>query len=219
MSYADNRFWIIFNGELYNYQDIKNELQKIGYQFISKTDTEVVLAAYAEWGDECLNRFVGMWAFAIYDLTLNEIFLARDRYGIKPLYYWFSPEGSFCFASEIKQFTVCRGWLAKLNPQRAYDYLGYSFTDHTDETMFAGVYQLPSGSCFRSSIGKISPDSSGRISYRKWYLLYREPFKGSFKEAAEIFKKLFERSVKEHLNADVTVGTALSGGLDSSSIV
>lgn len=219
MSYQNNRYWIVFNGEIYNYRDIKNELCKAGYQFNSNSDTEVVLAAYAEWGQDCLNRLVGMWAFAVYDNKLKEIFLARDRYGIKPLYYWFSPENHFCFASEIKQFTVLNGWQAKLNPQRVYDQLVYSFTDHTDETMFAGVYQLPSGSYYKSSIASIGPAVSGKLHYHKWYSLKREPFKGSFNEAALIFKQLFERSVKEHLNADVPVGTALSGGLDSSSIV
>jgi len=219
MSLKNGRFWITFNGTIYNYLDIKNELQKIGYQFISGTDTEVVLAAYAEWGAECLNRFVGMWAFAIYDHKLKEIFLARDRYGIKPIYYWFSPEGHFCFASEIKQFTVCRGWESKMNKPRVYDQLIYSFTDHTNETMFAGVYQLPSGSYFVSAIDKIKPVFNGQINYQKWYLLKYQSFKGSFKEAAELFKELFNQSVKEHLNADVPVGTALSGGLDSSSIV
>ncbi len=219
MSFGNDRYWIIFNGEIYNYRDIKKELEHLGYQFISRTDTEVVLAAFREWGDECLHRFVGMWALAIYDHTLNEIFLARDRYGIKPLYYWFSPERVFCFASEIKQFTECRGWEAKMNPEKAYDYLIYSFTDHSDETMFRGVYHLPSGCCYRSALDKVKPDSSGRINYDKWYLLKRDPFKGSFNDASEIFRKLFERSVKEHLYADVPVGTALSGGLDSSSIV
>ena len=128
MSFKNGRFWITFNGTIYNYLDIKNELQKIGYQFISGTDTEVVLAAYAECGTECLNRFVGMWAFAIYDHKLKEIFLARDRYGIKPIYYWFSPEGHFCFASEIKQFTVCKGGSQNESKDGIYDYLVYSFT-------------------------------------------------------------------------------------------
>ncbi|TFG40583.1 MAG: asparagine synthase (glutamine-hydrolyzing), partial [Bacteroidia bacterium] len=219
MSYGNGRYWIAFNGEIYNHNDIKNDLIKLGYHFLSRTDTEVVLAAYAEWGNECLNRLVGMWAFAIYDHTLKELFLARDRYGIKPLYYWFSPSGRFHFASEIKQFTPLFGWEPKMNSEKAYDYLIYSLTDHTDDTMFAGVYQLPSGSYYRSSFDQIKPDSSGQINYQKWYLLKRDPFKGSFNEASEVFRKHFERSVKEHLNADVTVGTALSGGLDSSSIV
>jgi asparagine synthase (glutamine-hydrolysing) len=219
MSYSDGRYWITFNGEIYNFLHIRNELQKLGYPFISGTDTEVVLAAYAEWGKECLDRFAGMWAFVIYDHILKEIFLGRDRYGIKPLYYWFSPAGHFHFASEIKQFTVLKSWQSRINPQMVYDQLVYSFTDHTDETMFSGVYQLPPGSCFKSALDKIKPDASGRINYHKWYSLKPEPFRGSFNEAAEGFKEHFERSVREHLYADVPVGTALSGGLDSSAIV
>lgn len=219
MSYFSGRYWIVFNGEIYNYLEIKNDLQKKGHQFITRTDTEVILAAYNEWGERCLDRFVGMWAFAIYDHSKKEIFIARDRYGIKPLYYWFSPEGSFYFGSEIKQFTVCRGWEAKLNPQRTHDYLIYSFTDHTDETMFRGVYQLPSGSYYKSGIENLRPVNGGRINYQRWYSLSRIPFRGTFEEAAITFKRLFEQSVKEHLSSDVPVGTALSGGLDSSSIV
>jgi asparagine synthase (glutamine-hydrolysing) len=219
MSYENDRYWIIFNGEIYNYQDIKLELQNLGHRFISRTDTEVVLAAYAEWREACLNRFVGMWAFAIYDVIKKVIFLSRDRYGIKPLYYWFSPENGFYFASEIKQFTVCNTWEARINPEKAYDYLIYSFTDHSDETMFSGVFHLPPGCSYRSPIDQIKPDTTGRINYRKWYNLRRDPFKGDFEEAASVFRMSFERAVREHLFADVPVGTALSGGLDSSSIV
>jgi asparagine synthase (glutamine-hydrolysing) len=219
MSYGNGRYWIIYNGEIYNYQDIKNELEKSGYHFKTRTDTETILAAYKEWGEACLNKFVGMWAFAIYDRDKNELFLARDRYGIKPLYYYFSTKGDFYFASEIKQFTTLDGWQSKMNPQRVYDQLIYSFTDHTDETMFAGVFQLPGGTCFKSSLEFIRPDATGRIYLRKWYLLNLNPFKGSFTEASNIFRTLFERAVKEHLHADVPVGTALSGGLDSSAIV
>ena len=219
MSYGNERYWIVFNGEIYNYQEIKQDLQNLGHMFSSRTDTEVVLAAYAEWGEECLNRFVGMWAFAIYDTNRKEIFISRDRYGIKPLYYWFSPENVFYFASEIKQFTVFSKWEARINPEKVYDYLIYSFTDHTDETMFSGVFHLPPGCCFRSPVDQIKPDATGRINHKKWYHLKREPFKGSFEEAASIFRTHFERAVLEHLFADVPVGTALSGGLDSSSIV
>jgi asparagine synthase (glutamine-hydrolysing) len=219
MSFLDGRYWIVFNGEIYNYHEIRNELQDKGYRFITRTDTEVVLAAYAEWSEKCLERFVGMWSFAIYDHKLNEIFLSRDRYGIKPMYYWFSPEGSFCFGSEIKQFTVCRGWEAVMNSQRVYDYLFYSFTDHTDETMFSGVYQLPAGSYFRSDIKDIRKNGGERIRSERWYKPVRKPYAGSFKEATAAFRSLFEQAVREHLMADVPVGTALSGGLDSSSIV
>ena len=219
MSYENGRYWIVFNGEIYNYLDLKNELEKAGCHFKTKNDTEAILAAYSEWGEECLNRFVGMWAFAIYDRVKNEIFLARDRYGIKPLYYYFSSNGDFYFASEIKQFTALKNWQSKMNSQRSYDQLVYSYTDHTDETMFTDVFQLPGGASFKSSIQVIKPDKAGRIQLNKWYSPKSDPFKGSFSEAAGIFRKLFETAVKEHLQADVPVGTSLSGGIDSSSIV
>lgn len=219
MSYKNGKYWIVFNGEIYNYRDLRYELERSGHLFNTQSDTEVILAAYSEWGEACLDRFVGMWAFAIFDQYKNEIFLSRDRYGIKPLYYYFSSAGDFYFASEIKQFTVLNGWQSRMNPYRVYDQLVYSFTDHTEETMFAGVFQLPGGTYFKSSLNTVRPDSSGRIQFKKWYLLKPDPFKGSFVEASIGFRALFERAVKEHLYADVPVGTALSGGLDSSSIV
>ena len=105
----------------------------------------MLLHAYAEWGRDCLDRFNGMFAFVIYDRETRTVFAARDRFGVKPLYYWFSPEGFLAFASEIKQFTVLPGWEARLNHQRAFDFLAYSLLDHTNETMFADVRQLRGG--------------------------------------------------------------------------
>lgn len=218
-SYSDGRYWICFNGMIYNHKEIREELRSLGHDFISGTDTEVIVAAYAEWGTGCLNKFAGMWAFAIYDHFSGSLCLARDRYGIKPLYYWFSDEETLFFASEIKQFTVLDGWQAEINRERAYDQLVYSFTDHTDETMFKGVFQLPAGMFYLSSIREIKPDPKGRILFKRWYFLERQQFRGSFQDAAARFRELFDRSVVEHLCADVPVGTALSGGLDSSSIV
>ncbi len=119
MSYSNGRFWIVFNGEIYNYIEIKNELISLGYQFVSNTDTEVVLAASLHWGVDCQHKFNGMWAFAIYDCEKQEIFMSRDRFGIKPLYYWFAPDDSFCFASEIKQFTVFPGWEAQIKSTKS----------------------------------------------------------------------------------------------------
>ena len=219
MSYKNGRYWIVFNGEIYNYLELKAELEKCGNQFKTNSDTETILAAYSEWGESFLDRLVGMWSFAIFDKDTNEVFLARDRYGIKPLYYYFSPKGDFFFASEIKQFTKIAGWRPMINRQRAYDQLVYSFTDHTDETMFAGVFQIPGGCFFKSTLTTIKAEQNGKIKFTHWYHIKREPFKGSFTDATSIFKVLFERSVKEHMHADVPVGTALSGGLDSSSIV
>lgn len=219
MSYANGRYWITFNGEIYNFNQLKEELGQLGHHFISHTDTEVVLAAYAQWGVGCLQKFNGMWAFAIYDIEAKEIFLARDRFGIKPLYYWAPPGKPFCFASEIKQFTVLPGWQATLNGQRAFDYLVYNMTDHTDETMFAGVYHIPAGHYYKSSVNNIQTDKNGRVQLIKWYQPNYTSNNIPFNEAATAFEKYFKESVKEHLVSDVAVGSALSGGLDSTAIV
>lgn len=219
MCYANGRYWIIFNGEIYNYLEIKNELILEGYIFNSNSDTEVILAAWQKWGIDCQKRLNGMWAFVIYDCEKQEIFISRDRFGIKPFYYWFAPDGSFCFASEIKAFTTYEGWKAKLNPQRVYDYLIYSYTDHTEETMFCNVYQIPGGHYFLAKTESILPNKGRKINTSKWYELSQKKYHGTFKEASEQFKTLFKSSIKLHLRADVAVGTALSGGLDSSAIV
>jgi asparagine synthase (glutamine-hydrolysing) len=219
MCSSNQRYWITFNGEIYNYKTIKKELQSLGHQFISNSDTEVILAAYSQWGQECLHHFNGMWAFAIYDSDTKEVFLARDRFGIKPLYYWISGNGTFCFGSEIKQFTVLPGWKSILNRQRAYDYLIYSMTDHTDETMFEGVFQIPAGHLFKFNVDKINFTKKRRVQIEKWYNPVYKGYNGSFDEAACEFKNRFKQSVKEHLVADVPLGSALSGGMDSSAIV
>ncbi len=220
MCTQDGRYWIVFNGEVYNYIELRSELEKLGHTFISRTDTEVILAAYAQWGEGCLSRFNGMWAFAIYDCKARTLFLARDRFGVKPLYYWTSPDGFFAFASEIKQFTVLPGWQAKLNGQRTYDYLVFGITDHTEETMFSGVFQLRPGHCVTLAVDDGSVVSPGKsLSTRAWYELRPRPFAGSFDDAAREFRDLFEQSISLRLRADVPVGSCLSGGLDSSSIV
>jgi asparagine synthase (glutamine-hydrolysing) len=219
MSYSDGRYWITFNGEVYNYKELRSELTKLGYHFHSESDTEVILAAYVEWGTGCLHHFSGMWSFAIFDTQTREIFMSRDRFGIKPLYYWFSPSGFLAFGSEIKQFTTLPGWQAKINPQRAYDYLVYSVTDHTDETMFKGVFQIPGGHYFKSKVDEVRRESGARIPLTKWYDLEYKKFNGTFEAAAINFNRLFKNAVDLHLRSDVPVGSALSGGLDSSAIV
>ena len=140
MSYGNNRYWITYNGEIYNYLEIKLELEALGHTFVSNTDTEVILASYVQWGIDCLDHFNGMWSFIIYDVESEDVFISRDRFGIKPFYYWHSPNGNWYFGSEIKEFVSLDSWTAKLNPQRAWDYLAYSLTDHTEETMYQGVF-------------------------------------------------------------------------------
>ncbi len=219
MCTPDRRYWIVYNGEIYNYIELRSELEAIGYCFHSQCDTEVVLAAYAIWGPQCLHRFNGMWAFAIYDTQRKELFLARDRFGIKPLYYWVAPDGTFCFGSEIKQFTAFPGWAASLNAKAAYDFLVWSVMDHTDETLFSRVHQLNQGHFMCLSGLQIAVDTDGRVASTRWYELHGENFDGTFADAADMFRDRFTDAVRLHLRADVAVGSCLSGGLDSSSIV
>ena len=147
MPYQDGRYWITYNGEVYNWKELRTELESLGHRFNSHTDTEIILAAYAQWGKDCLHHLNGMWAFVIFDRETNTIFAARDRFGIKPLYYWYSPGGFLAFASEIKQFTVLPGWLPKLNRARAHDFLVHAISDHSHETLFMGVFQIRGGVC------------------------------------------------------------------------
>lgn len=219
MCTRDGRYWIVYNGEIYNYLEIRQQLETLGYDFLSTSDTEILLAAYVEWGPTCLDLVKGMWGLAIYDTHRNEIFLARDRFGIKPLYYWMAPNGAFCFASEIKAFTVFPGWSAPINAQRSYDFLAWGLIDHTDETLFGGVYQLRPGHCMRLDVANVKADRHGRVADSTWYELRPNLFEGTFEDAAAAYKDRFAASIQMHLRADVPVGACLSGGLDSSSIV
>ena len=215
MCTPDRRFWIVYNGEIYNYIELRNELENLGYSFSSASDTEVILVAYAHWGDDCLNKLNGMFAFVIYDSHSQTIFAARDRFGIKPLYYWISPKGFIAIASEIKQFTVLPGWKAKLNGQRACDFLKWGLTEHSNDTLFDGVYQFRGGEYAEFNIR----DTNDKIFLKRWYDLNVIPYSGSFLKASEEFYDLFLDSIKLRLRSDVPVGSCLSGGLDSSAIV
>lgn len=223
MSYTD-RYWIVYNGEIYNHIELRAELESEGYGFVSHSDTEVILAAYDRWGVECFKRFNGMWAFALFDTAKQQLTLSRDRFGVKPLYYWVSTEGHAAFASEIKAFTVLPGWQARGNGQRIYDYLAWGVQDHTDETMFAGVFQLRPGYFAQWSLSSLNirhvvSHPGERLPVDAWYTLAPASFSGTFQDAAEgVRERLFE-SVKLRLRADVPVGSCLSGGLDSSAIV
>lgn len=217
---ATRRYWITYNGEIYNYLEIREELRSLGHDFTTATDTEVIIAAYTQWGTACLEKFNGMWAFAIYDSIEQNLFLSRDRYGIKPLYYWIDQNGAFHFGSEIKQFTSVEGWKAILNGARAHDYLYYSLTDHTDETLFQGVYRLLPGHFMTGNVNDLlQAAKTGKIHQQKWYKPVQSRFDGDFATAVCEFQKRFVDAVRLHLRSDVPVGSALSGGIDSSSIV
>ena len=220
MSTHDGRFWICYNGEVYNYIELRAELARLGHVFRTNTDTEVLLTAYREWGRDCLSRLNGMFAFLIFDRETRILFAARDRFGVKPLYYWRSPTGLIAFASEIKQFTVLPGWNAKLDPQRSYDFLQWKLLDHTDGTLFAGVRQIRNGETVEIDLGRASPTlNPDALPTRTWYVPRAAPFEGDFAKAAGRFREILTDSVALRLRADVAVGSCLSGGLDSSSIV
>jgi len=144
MFYDRKNLVIVFNGEIYNYIEIRDELLKLGYKFRSQTDTEVILAAYQEWGIECLKKFNGMWAFVLYDRRQNQIFAARDRMGVKPFYY-FSDKNKFLFASEIKAILKHPEVKAKPNDKIVWDFLICGLVDHDEETFFSGVKELRPG--------------------------------------------------------------------------
>lgn len=206
--------WITFNGEIYNYTELRTELAGQGHRFHTASDTEVILAAWREWGEGCVTHFNGMFAFVLFDRSTRRIFAARDRFGVKPLYLWPTPTSGLALASEIKQFTSHPGWRPQLNGQRAYDFLNWGITDHTGETLFAGVRQLRGGEFLSAPLATLTSATPQR-----WYELQPAPFAGDFAAAGVRFRELLEDAVRLRLRADVPVGSCLSGGLDSSSIV
>jgi asparagine synthase (glutamine-hydrolysing) len=221
MSYL-GRYWIVYNGEVYNFVELRAELQAKNYRFLTTSDTEVILAAYDCWGQSMLSHLNGMWAIAIVDTIQRKLFLARDRYGIKPLYLRASPD-SLAFASEIKAFSAVEGWRPRANRPRLLDMLVWNVSDHSSETMFEGVVQLPAGHFMELDLFEASdiPHEYANL-YRhptRWYSL---PPIGEVSEgaaAANELRELLTDSVNIRLRADVPVGSCLSGGLDSSSIV
>jgi asparagine synthase (glutamine-hydrolysing) len=213
MPYKNDRYWLVYNGEIYNHIELREELVQLGHSFRSQSDSEIILAAYDQWGIDCLHKFNGMWSFALYDIEEEKLFLARDRFGVKPLYYWQSTDGTLYFGSEIKQFTVLPDWQAVMNAQRSYEFLVWGLMDHTNETMFKDVFQIQPGHLATLDV------KAAKLEQVKWYNLKGTPFKGNFEDAAKRFHDLLSDSVRLRLRADVAVGSCLSGGLDSSSLV
>jgi asparagine synthase (glutamine-hydrolysing) len=208
----NGEYIIVYNGEIYNYVELKEVLKEEGYLFNTHSDTEVILASYDKWGLKCVEKFNGIWAFAIYDKRRNILFLSRDRFGVKPLYYT-KIGNKFLFASEIKQFTVVPGWKAKANEKRVYDYLAWGGVDHTEETLYEGVNQLRGGHNLVYYLDR------KKFEIQRWYDLRIEKENISYEDAKENFRKLVFDAVRLQLRSDVKVGSCLSGGLDSSTIV
>ena len=143
---TENRFVIVFNGEIYNYIEVGNELKKKGYKFHTDSDTEVVINAYKEWGEDCLHKLNGMWAFAIWDKQEKTLFCSRDRFGIKPLYFY-KDDNRLIFGSEIKQILSC-GIDKTVNDNTIYDYLVFNFIDHTENTFYKNITKVQAGHKF-----------------------------------------------------------------------
>ncbi len=204
------RYVITYNGEIFNYIELRDELLKKSYKFNTNSDTEVVLNAYIEFGEDCLHKLNGMWAFAVWDRKHKTLFCARDRYGIKPFYY--SNDGrSFIFGSEIKQL-LSAGVSKNLNEDIVYDYLVFSFLDHTEQTFYKSVLKLPAGHKI------LIKQSDFKLS--RWYNLTEKI--DADKDTNQLclrLKELLYDSIRIRLRSDVEVGSCLSGGLDSSSIV
>lgn len=219
MSYCD-RYVITYNGEVYNYRELRVELAGRGHVFVTGTDTEVVLAAYAEWGTECLWRFNGMWAFAILDRQERTLFVARDRFGVKPLHYFWR-SGFFAFTSEIKALLVHPA--VPRDPDAAYlrRYLADGPAEDLQVTAFSGIRRLGGASFFCEPLdGLIRQPPRERVYWTLEPNLARETFDPAVsRRLASEYTDLLRGAVEIRLRADVKVGSALSGGLDSSSIV
>jgi asparagine synthase (glutamine-hydrolysing) len=221
MSYRD-RYWITYNGEIYNHIELRQELGSLGHRFSSHSDTEVILAAYAQWGVKCLEKFNGMWSLAILDQENGALFLARDRFGIKPFYYR-QANGRFAFASEIKAFSALKDWSPQVNRRQLMDFLVWGVIDHTPDTMFLGVQQLPAGHyiLLDSSVylyGRSAEAAALEVKPACWYSLPPSNTSAPNEPVEELLAAV-EDAVRLRLRADVAVGSCLSGGLDSSAIV
>ena len=210
MCNEDKTIWLTYNGEIYNYLEIKKELKKKGHIFKSKTDTEVIIHAYEQWGEKCLNKFNGMFAFAIWDKSNRTLILARDRYGIKPLYYW-TDNNILLFSSEIKSFLIHSSFKAIANREAIFEYFTFQNT-FTDKTLFHGVKILQPGSFFKIKCGE-----NKEIKVKKyWDFNFNEDCKKKTeKEYIEELDYVLNKAIKSQLVSDVEVGSYLSGGIDS----
>ena len=213
MSSSDGRHHLVFNGEIYNYLELRKELESLGHRFASDGDTAVLLAALREWGEAALPRLVGMFAFALLDLRERTVLLARDPLGIKPLYHarW---RGGISFASEIAPLLELPGVSREVDARRAYGYLRYAESGSGEETFFADVRQLPAGHLLTASLDR--PAEARPRHY--WQLVPDVNHDMSFDDAADRLRSLFVDSVRLHARSDVPIGITLSGGIDSSAI-
>lgn len=215
LSIADGNLTVVFNGEIYNYRELKVELQAIGYKFSSESDTEVLLKAWQEWGQSCLQKIEGMFAFVIFDHLRQQLICVRDAFGIKPFFYHMS-DGTFAFASEPAALNALLDVKPSINQEVVVDYLLHGVYDRTENSFFEGINQLHPAGLLTVNLGEKGITSDKQTWWRPDFT---EPDSVSFEAAAEEVRELFLSNVKLQLRSDVPLGAALSGGLDSSSVV
>jgi asparagine synthase (glutamine-hydrolysing) len=214
MSSADERYVLVFNGEIYNYKELRGNLETLGYEFTSDSDTEVLLQSWVHWGADSIPRFRGMFAFVIYDKQLGTLTCVRDGFGIKPLYYCCTQDG-FAFSSEISALHKLLPETPPLNLQNVYEYLENGRYDEGGGTFFQGVMELEPGHVLTQDLS----GGGGPSIVRWWWPSIAERNDLSFPDAVLQLRRMFLDNVRLHLRSDVAVGAALSGGVDSSSVV
>ena len=212
MKDSSNALIIVFNGEVYNYIELREELKSIGYDFTTQTDTEVIMKAYAAWGESCVQRFNGMWSFALYDLEKSKVFCSRDHFGIKPFYYT-ETNKAFVFGSEIRQLLPFLD-KNKVNENVITEFIFSNVTEPLEDTFFVGVKKLP------GAHNLVYDLNTGSFTIYRYYSLDRQSGLEhlNINEAAALYGQSIQKSIELRLRSDVPVGTCLSGGLDSSSI-
>jgi asparagine synthase (glutamine-hydrolysing) len=213
MSDLSKNIWIAYNGEVYNFKELRSELEKLGHRFRTNTDTEVIIYAYIEWGMECIYKFNGMFAFALYDNFLKKVYIARDRYGIKPLYYHITADNTFIFGSEIKSILEYKDYQGGLDKEALVEYFTFQ-NIFTNKTLHKDIKILEAGHFI--SIDLLSKEFAKQ---QYWDFDFSEPeIVKDEREYVEELDRLFVQAVRRQLVADVDVGSYLSGGIDSGSI-
>lgn len=214
MHTPDGRLSIVFNGEIYNHRELRATLEAMGSRFVSASDTEVLLQAWAQWGEACLTKLDGMFAFVVHDRAANTLTACRDGFGIKPFFYVVE-QGSFLFASTQTALVALRGRPPRANWQRCYDYLVHADYDSSVESFVADVRHLPPAHFITVDLA-----TAAVVSIRKWWTpSIRERGATSFADAAEMVRAAFLDAVRLQMRSDVSIGAALSGGIDSSAVV
>ena len=214
MESHNKRYVMVFNGEIYNYRELRQELSGLGHVFLTESDTEVLIAAWAQWGTNCLPRLIGMFAFVIFDRENETITLVRDAFGIKPLFYHRDGQSIF-FASEIPALLSLLPLKPAMNIQRAFNYLVNASYDDGSDTFYEGVVHLPPGHWLRIPLRKPNTDEPKRW----WWPSITVRNDLSFIDAASQLREIFFNNIRLHLRSDVPIGAALSGGIDSSAVV